>query len=100
MMGRTPILIAAAGLLFVFLTGCTCTKPGTVLDEAKQAQLEAKDFPAANEDYFHDMDGGITQNPPAGMDRAAWEAQRVSWIKGRNTWIVWTGGNDRFWDKI
>src|SRR6185312_2373345 len=21
-------------------------------------------------------------------------------VKGRNTWIVWTGGNDRFWDKI
>ena len=21
-------------------------------------------------------------------------------IKGRNTWIVWTGGNDRFWDAL
>jgi hypothetical protein len=21
-------------------------------------------------------------------------------IKGRNTWIIWTGGNDRFWDSI
>jgi hypothetical protein len=98
MTARTPILIAAPGLLFIFLTGCTCTKPGAVLDEAKQVQLEAKDFPAADEDYFHDMDGGVTQNPPDGMDRAAWEAQRVNWIKGRNTWIVWTGGNDRFWD--
>ena len=19
-------------------------------------------------------------------------------VRGRNTWIVWTGGNDRFWD--
>src|SRR5207247_8853262 len=55
MMGSTPILIAAQGVLFVFLTGCTCTKPQqAVLDEAKQAQLEAKDFPAADEDYFHD----------------------------------------------
>src|SRR6266478_4350966 len=21
-------------------------------------------------------------------------------IQGRNTWIVWTGGNDRFWNRI
>ena len=21
-------------------------------------------------------------------------------VKGRNMWIVWTGGNDRFWDKV
>ncbi len=21
-------------------------------------------------------------------------------IKGRNTWLVWTGGDDRFWDKV
>jgi len=21
-------------------------------------------------------------------------------VKGRNTWVVWTGGNDRFWDTI
>ena len=21
-------------------------------------------------------------------------------VQGRNTWIVWTGGNDRFWDEL
>jgi hypothetical protein len=61
-------------------------KPGTVLDEAKQADRPAHSFPAAEEDYFHDMDGGITLTPDE--------------VKGRNTWIVWTGGNDRAWDKI
>jgi hypothetical protein len=43
-------------------------------------------FPAAGEDYFHAMDGGIKLSPAE--------------VQGRNTWIVWTGGNDRFWDGI
>jgi hypothetical protein len=61
-------------------------QPGTVLDEARLANRSAKTFPAADEDYFHDMDGGMTLTTDE--------------VKGRNTWIVWTGGNDRFWDRI
>ena len=61
-------------------------KPGTVLDEARQANRAASSFPAADEDYFRDMDGAIPLTPDE--------------IKGRNTWVVWTGGNDRFWDTI
>ena len=61
-------------------------EPGTVLDEARQANRPAQSFPAADEDYFHDMDNGATLTTDE--------------VKGRNTWIVWTGGNDRFWDKI
>src|SRR6185295_8712489 len=61
-------------------------KPGTVLDEARQANRPAKDFVAADEDYFHDMDGAVPLTPGE--------------VKGRNTWVVWTGGNDHFWDTI
>ena len=43
-------------------------------------------MPAADEDYFRDMDGGI--------------ALTTEEIKGRNMWNVWTGGNDRFWDTL
>ena len=43
-------------------------------------------MPAADEDYFRDMDGGM------GLSREE--------VMGRNMWIVWTGGNDRFWDAI
>ena len=32
------------------------------------------------------MDGGVPLTPEE--------------IKGRNTWIVWTAGNDRFWDGL
>jgi mono/diheme cytochrome c family protein len=61
-------------------------KPGEVLDEARLAQRELPSFPAADNDYFHDMDGAI--------------ALSADEVKGRNMWLVWTGGNDRFWDAI
>ena len=57
-----------------------------VLDEALAAKRDETTFPAADEDYFRDMDGGVPLTPEE--------------IKGRNTWIVWTAGNDRFWDGI
>src|SRR5271170_7185014 len=67
--------------------GCKSTpKPGEVQDEARRAGRAASSFPAADEDYFHDMDGGI--------------ALTADEIKGRNMWLVWTGGNDRFWDTM
>src|SRR5437868_8450269 len=74
-----------AALLCILLTAFdNGPRSGQVLDEAKAAGRDAASFPAASEDYFHDMDGGIA----LGADE----------INGRNTWIVWTGGNDRFWD--
>ena len=60
--------------------------PGTVLDEARQAGRGAASFPQSADDYFHDMDGGIALTPDE--------------VKGRNMWLVWTGGNDRFWDHM
>ncbi len=73
----------------VFVTACSSSNqphPGTVLDEARLANRPASSFPAADEDYFHDMDGALALSPEE--------------VKGRNMWIVWTGGNDRLWDKL
>src|SRR6202035_1414162 len=55
-----------------------------IRDEAMRANRTAASFPAAGEDYFHDMDGGLTLTPQQ--------------IAGRNTWLMWSGGNDKFWD--
>ncbi|HEY1235633.1 MAG TPA: hypothetical protein VGH22_19795 [Candidatus Binatia bacterium] len=66
-----------------------CSKqpaPGTVRDEALTVGRTADSFPAADENYFKDMDGGVELT--------------ANEIKGRNNWIVWTGGNDRFWDEL
>ncbi len=67
-------------------------RPGKVLDEARQAGRSAASLPAPMEDYFHDMDGGADLKPDL--------ATKLDPVLGRNTWIVWTGGNDRFWDKM
>jgi len=68
---------------------CSCSKKpesGKVQDEALRAGRSPATFHAADEDYFHDMDGGLTFTTDE--------------IKGRNMWIVWTGGNDRLWDEM
>ena len=82
------LTLSVISICLLALSGCISGKarPGTVLDEAKQAGRDTGTFPAADEDYFHDMDGGIALTPEE--------------VKGRNTWIVWCGGNDRLWDKL
>ena len=82
---------AAIAILFV-ITGCNEPQPGAVKDEAMLAGRTAASFPAADEDYFADMDGGYKRNTDSSAKLNENE------VKGRNTWIVWTGGNDRFWD--
>jgi hypothetical protein len=77
-------------LLVTALFGSGCGKkppePGSVKDEALLAGRDAKSFPAADEDYFKAMDGAV--------------ALTSEEVKGRNNWIVWSGGNDRFWDYL
>ena len=67
-------------------------RPGTVLDEARQAGRGAASLPAPVEDYFHDMDGGADLKPDPDT--------KLDPVLGRNMWLVWSGGNDRFWDKM
>lgn len=80
-------------------------------DEAKRANIKDEQFKilkeGAHDDYFQDMDYGITkeENLPA-LQQSLVEffpgitpqqaKQRAA--RGRNNWIVWTAGNDRFWD--
>lgn len=82
---------------------------GTIPDEAKAAGLTRTDFTAANDPYFVAMDKGALDQPEGGVyppeilalaeaTGLEPEAVRQHAIKGQNTWIVWTGGNDRFWD--
>src|SRR6185503_15629623 len=65
----------------------SCTKhpePGTVADEAQRAKFDK--FVAADEDYFAGMDGGIKLTAEE--------------VQGRNTWLVWTGGDDVLWNRL
>ncbi|UWQ15151.1 hypothetical protein K3556_04445 [Aliiroseovarius sp. M344] len=55
-------------------------------DEALLVGRDETTFPPADEDYFAEMDNGIPLTPDE--------------IKGRNMWMVWTGGNDLLWDTL
>jgi len=91
---RALILVALVlGVVVVFMVHQWWPmepSPGTVLDEARQANRSVTSFPAADEDYFAAMD----------RDRGGVVPLTSEEIKGRNTWLVWTGGNDRLWDKL
>jgi len=75
-------LILTAGLVGVTAYGQSVVQPAR--DEAKIAERTPEFLKAADEDYFAAMDHGVKLS----------EAE----VRGRNTWNVWTGGNDRFWD--
>jgi hypothetical protein len=72
--------VAVIAALSVFAASCD----KAVEDEATIAGLTEKDFPQADEDYFKDMDNAVELTPEE--------------VQGRNMWLVWSGGNDRFWD--
>ena len=65
----------------VALVSCTKNEP---IDEAKAAGKSTADFPQITADIFKPMDGGIDLSPEE--------------IMGRNTWNLWTGGNQHFWN--
>ena len=84
---RRRLLCASGLILGLGLASCNHgAKPGEVRDEARLAGRSAASFPAADEDYFHAMDGGISLTADE--------------VKGRNMWIVWTGGDDKLWDTL
>jgi hypothetical protein len=80
------MLMLAAALAGTIACGSNKLQSGHVQDEATRANRTPASMPAADEDYFHDMDGGL--------------ALTREEVMGRNMWLVWTGGNDRFWDTI
>jgi cytochrome c5 len=63
-------------------TSCKKNEP---VDEAKAAGLTTADLPQITADIFKPMDGGIDLSPEE--------------IMGRNTWNLWSGGNQHFWNR-
>jgi hypothetical protein len=89
-MQRPGLLLCAVGALAASLS---CA----VRDEAKRAGVNARQLVPQPvqppDDYFHAMDYNVIDGAPAPpLSREA--------IAGRAMWIVWTGGNDRLWDRL
>jgi hypothetical protein len=81
-------LLRAAMLGIAILSASCQPIPQSVptRDEAATASRSVDSLPVADEDYFKAMDGALSLTSDE--------------VKGRNTWIIWTGGNDRFWDSV
>ena len=54
--------------------------------ERGRGQAGQTEFPQAAADYFAGMDDGVALTADA--------------IRGRNTWLMWTGGDEAFWDDL
>ena len=67
----------------VLLAFASCKK-NEPIDEAKAEGKTTADFPQITADIFKPMDGGIDLSPEE--------------IMGRNTWNLWSGGNQHFWN--
>lgn len=83
------------------------TGAGKVQDEAQCVGVTAEQMPGSSIDYYADMDGGISKRPAELKARlepyfpGITQEQAVeSFARGRNNWIAWTAGNDRFWNEI
>lgn len=98
--------------LAALLQGCgeesPCgSKSGKILDEAKCVGRTAESLKSADEDYFADMDYGVSKNPAEVAKRldpfipgiSADDAFKA-FVRGRNNWVVWTAGNDALWDRL
>ena len=101
-------------LTAVVIVGFSCKhvpgqpRPNTQTDEAYRAGRSPESLKGADEDYFADMDYGLTKDPEAarrelipylGPNITGADAVRHIAI-GRNNWIVWTAGNDVLWDRL
>ena len=104
------VVVVVAGIGLYALIQPPSDKFGTVDDEAKRAGLSREDLKVAYDPYFVEMDKGDLLPPDPGqphngqvmevVERTKLEPETVrqAAIAGQNMWMVWTGGNDRFWD--
>jgi hypothetical protein len=84
-MKKTITLRHWAGLAVLLgLAACTTTPQVSLIDDG--GGRTADDFPELAVDVFQPMDGGIALSPEE--------------IKGRNTWILWCGGDEQFWERM
>ena len=79
---------AAAGLygLTVLSISFINGSKKNIVDEAKASGKTPADFPQITADVFKPMDAGIQLSPEE--------------IMGRNAWILWSAGNDHFWNRV
>src|SRR5262245_62105754 len=85
-MKKTSSLLAWFTILIALsLVSAGCVTKGNSLADSAGGR-SPEDLPEIAIDVFKPMDGGIDLTPDE--------------IKGRNTWNLWCGGNEQFWDRM
>jgi len=84
-MSKTCTLATTLVFSLTLMMGCSIFRP-PAQDEATLSGKSPADFPQTAVNMFKDMDGGIELTEDE--------------IKGRNTWMLWTAGNQAFWDYL
>ena len=82
------VLLAGWCGLIIALAVATSSS-GAPIDEAKAEGKTPADFPKITEDVFKAMDQGSVVGELTAEE-----------IRGRNTWNLWTAGNQLFWDSV
>ena len=78
-------LVIAGSCMAVFCAAIGGCKKNEPVDEAMASGLTTADFPQIAADVFKPMDGGMELSPEE--------------IMGRNTWILWSAGDQHFWNQ-
>jgi hypothetical protein len=73
------------GLTVLSISFVSCSKKD-IVDEAKASGKTPADFSQITADVFKPMDGGIQLSPEE--------------IMGCNAWILWSAGNEHFWNLV
>ncbi len=76
------LIVAAVAVVLWFVR----TRAPETVDDAKAAGKTVADFPQTGSRAFDQMDGGIALTDDETM--------------GRNTWLLWTAGDQTFWDRM
>jgi hypothetical protein len=81
-------LAGSCGLAFSLVLA-TSSSSAPIVDEAKAEGKTPADFPKITADVFKPMDQGSIVGDLTEEE-----------IRGRNTWNLWTAGNQHFWDGV
>jgi len=90
-LARVNAIVAIACLIV-----CSCVPEPEAVDEAKARGMKPEHFEADARDYFSTMDSNVPRDGSSGV--IAPLQLSSSEVKGRNTWMMWCGGNEAFWD--
>ena len=97
-------MTAACFLIVTLVSSCVRDSDTPIPDEAKRAGRAPDTLKPANNDYFADMDRGMSRHPDQVLAALPFlKTQEVAvetFVKGRNNWIVWTAGNDTLWNYL